>query len=181
MLKAYNAKEELRRGWVVHKISNKPEHVADHLFSSALMSYIFATRRGLDAGRCAEMALVHDVYKAVGGDIPTRTYKKDWVITPEEHGRLAERDTAKMLSLLPERDAREIHKLWREYVQQKTKEAQLVKGIDKLDFIIQSILYSKNVRDKERFRDFFVDAKRSLKDKDLVYIMKRAEAEVFRK
>lgn len=120
------------------------------------------------------MALVHDLHEAIGDDIPSRTYKKDWVITPEEKRKVEDNETAKILSLLSEKDQKPLFKLWNELRSAKTREAQLVRGIDKIDFIIQSVVYSNRTKQKRRFREFFVDAKRSLKDKDLIYIMQKA-------
>jgi putative hydrolase of HD superfamily len=174
MLKANNVKDEKRSGWSINKIPSE-EHVADHMFSTALLSYIFGKRKKLDADRCMGMALIHDIHEAITGDIATRVKEKDQKITSSEKKRLGRIDTMAILSYLPKNEAKFIHDLWNEYEAQETKEAKLVGQIDKLDYIIQAIAYSEKVRDKRKFKEFFVTAGRKIKDKELLYIFERAK------
>ena len=64
-------KEVKRSGWALRGIKNG-EHVSDHSFSVALMAYVFAKRKGLNEEKAIKMALVHDVFEVLTGDIPTR-------------------------------------------------------------------------------------------------------------
>ncbi|MGA3020402.1 MAG: HD domain-containing protein [Candidatus Micrarchaeales archaeon] len=174
MLKVSKVKGEKRSGWLINKIPSE-EHVADHMFSTALLSYIFGKRKKLDADRCVEMALIHDIHEAITGDIATRAKEEDQKVTNNEKKRLGHIDTMTILSYLPKNEARSVHELWNEYEAQKTKEAKLVDQIDKLDYIIQAIVYSKKVKDKKKFKDFFITAERKIKDPELLYIYERAK------
>ena len=178
MLKASKAKDEKRSGWSINKIPSE-EHVADHMFSTALLSYIFGKRKKLDADRCMGMALIHDIHEAITGDIATRAKEEDQKVTSSEKKRLGHIDTMKILSYLPKNEAKFVCGLWNEYEAQETKEARLVGQIDKLDYIIQAIVYSKKVRDKRKFEDFFVTAERKIKDPELLYIFERAKKIIF--
>lgn len=60
MLHANKVKEIKRTGWVLNKVEN-PEHVGDHQYSTALLSYLIGKAKGLDAGKCMAMGLIHDV------------------------------------------------------------------------------------------------------------------------
>ena len=61
-------KELERTGWAMRGVK-RPESVADHSFGTAILSMILAKDEGLDVGKAAMMALVHDLPEAVVGDI----------------------------------------------------------------------------------------------------------------
>ena len=52
-------KLEKRKGWVDRGVRGC-ESVADHSFRLALMSFVFAEKQKLDAGRALKLAVVHD-------------------------------------------------------------------------------------------------------------------------
>jgi putative hydrolase of HD superfamily len=174
MLKVSKIKEEKRSGWLINKIPSE-EHVADHIFSTTLLSYIFGKRKKLDADRCMGMALMHDIHEAITGDIATRPNEEDQKVTNNEKKRLEHTDTIALLSCLPKNEAKFIRELWDEYDAQETKEAKLVSQIDKLDYIIQAIVYSKKLRGKKKFEEFFITAERKIKDPELFYLFERAK------
>src|SRR3989338_2226951 len=58
-----------RTGWKLMGIKN-PESVAEHSFRLAVMAFALAPRFGLDAEKCAVLALIHDLPEALAGDTP---------------------------------------------------------------------------------------------------------------
>ncbi len=181
MVKTNAIKETKRSGWVVWRLPIG-EHVADHSFSTALLSYIFAQRMGLDADWCMAMALMHDIHESITGDIATNSDERKQTVTNKRKQFLEHRDTLKLLSYLPNKDRKSFLSLWRELEEGKTREAKLVKEIDALDYIIELLAHAPyNAAQKKRARDFFVSAGRRIKSKDLVYIYKKAKLAVLGK
>jgi len=164
-----------RTGWVIKNIHKQPEHVADHSFSTALLSYIMAKRLKLDAGKCMAMALTHDIHEVITGDIPTTS------ISRKEKRRLAQRDTLKMLSHLDKTDQKALLSLWKEMSAQKSPEAKLVRQIDALDYIIQTVPYSKLVKNNQIFDDFFLTARERIHTPELLYMYNKIKRQILEK
>lgn len=59
--------------------------------------------------------------------------------------------------------------LWKEYNEGLTREARLVKILDKLEMMIQAIIYSKTISSPEDLKEFF---------KEIDNIIKKAEDEL---
>ncbi|MGC9099522.1 MAG: HD domain-containing protein, partial [Candidatus Micrarchaeia archaeon] len=87
MLKVDKLKEIKRTGWVISKVKD-PEHVADHSFSTAAVSYLLAKKMGLDAEKCAIMGLFHDINEVLTGDIATRADERMQKLTNKVKKRL---------------------------------------------------------------------------------------------
>ncbi|VVB76628.1 5'-deoxynucleotidase YfbR [uncultured archaeon] len=146
MLEAGKLKGIDRTGWVIHGVK-RPEHVGDHSFSTALMSYIIALRMGLDAERCMAMALIHDIPEAKVGDIATRADEKNQTVNNFDKKALENKGMNEMKSLLDEESASRLCALWEELEMEKSQEARLVKQIDKLDYVLQLVAYSQELSD----------------------------------
>lgn len=110
----------------------------------SLMAWLAApaTQSGeiLNKEKCIKIALVHDIAECIVGDI-----------TP--HDNIAKEDKSKqeadaletLKDLLGGGDiATEIADLWLEYEHQSSKEAILIKQIDKLEMVIQAYMYEKS-------------------------------------
>ncbi|MDE1856722.1 MAG: HD domain-containing protein [Candidatus Micrarchaeota archaeon] len=177
MVEIGKLKSVKRTGWVENKISD-PEHVADHSFSTAVMSYIMAKRFGLDAGKCVAMALIHDINEVITGDIATKENEKDQRISTAAKHKIESTNMRKMLSYLPKPQRGEWSMLWVELTEQKTPEAKLVKQIDSLDYIIQLVHYSKKFKNKGEIASFFNTAKKRISDRDLLSIYEKVGARV---
>lgn len=138
-------KDVKRSGWVIAGVDD-PESVSDHLFSTAILSMVFAKKIGLDADKCIKMAIMHDIGEVYTGDIATRLHEEDQTVSNEEKKRLGDEATRRIISKLPEDSADEFLKLWEEYEERKTPEAILVKELDVLDYCVQLLEY-KNKTD----------------------------------
>ena len=149
-------KEIKRKGWVVKAGVKDPESVAAHSYSVALLSALIAETKGLDVEKAVLMALIHDLAECETGDM-----------TPEEKDmQLEDSSTRQILSTLPEPIKGKLLKLWDEYRKGTSKEAKLVKEIDKLDMGLQALTYSKRFPSKD-FTEFLTSAKASVKSEEL--------------
>ena len=87
---------------------------------------------GIDLARLLKICLIHDLGEALHGDVPAPLQR------PEAGKSARERDDLReVLSPLPPRLRDELLALWDEYEAALTPEAQLAKGLDKLETILQ--------------------------------------------
>lgn len=127
-----------RTGWIRENIPN-PESVAEHSFRVAVLVMILAPKVGADTNKAVQMALVHDVGEAKIGDIVTSRGGK--IQKNLEEKLIAERNAlTDILSLI---DGNEYIALFDEFEENKTKEAQLVKQVDRLEVAIQAVEYEQ--------------------------------------
>uniref|UniRef100_A0A7N0T5W5 5'-deoxynucleotidase n=1 Tax=Kalanchoe fedtschenkoi TaxID=63787 RepID=A0A7N0T5W5_KALFE len=132
----HSLKTTKRKGWINHGI-NGPESIADHMYRMALMSLIAGDLPGVNRERCIKIAIVHDIAEAIVGDItPSDGVPK------EEKSRREQAALLEMCKVLGGgMRAEEIQELWREYEDNASKEAKLVKDFDKVEMILQALEY----------------------------------------
>ncbi|APR80126.1 Nucleotidase YfbR, HD superfamily protein [Minicystis rosea] len=130
-------KQLFRQGWLRAGISEaRCESVAEHSFSVALLALFVAEDRfpDLDAGKAVKMALLHDLAEAFAGD----TTPHDGVSREEKERR--ERDAmSRLFTGVP--GAERYLALWEEYESQSSREALLVKQMDRLEMALQGCVY----------------------------------------
>lgn len=126
--KAEALKDTLRSGFTG---AGRREDTASHSWRLCLWLVTFADAfEGLDLARALSMAVVHDLPEAVVGDTPATEERADK--QEVERAGLAELSAA----LTPERRAA-LRALWEEYEAGESLEARVVKGLDKLETILQ--------------------------------------------
>jgi len=179
MLQADKLKETYRTGWLIAKVKN-PEHVADHSFSTAAMSYLFAKKMGLDAEKCALMGLFHDINEALTGDIATRENESLQKVSNKVKQRLEIENMNKLVSILIGNQKAALKALFQEYNAQRTKEARLVYQVDKLDYIVQMVIYSKKIRSDERVKEFFITAGYKIDIPEVRYLYDKIKEHVYK-
>ena len=126
----------------------------------ALLSFLAAGMGGedseadgdetVDALRCVQIALVHDIAEAVVGDITPF----DGVSKDEKHRR--EREVVgKIEEMLGPRVGGHISRLWWEYENKSSAEGRLVKDIDKFEMVLQARFLSSSflLKTEERERE----------------------------
>lgn len=162
-------KEIKRKGWVLRGIKN-PESVADHSFSTAMISFILAKEIGLDQNKCIKISLIHDLAEVYSGDITPHDN------IPKDIKHNIEMDSMKKLcSALEEK---EIIGLWEEYEENKTEESKFVHEVDKIEMLIQALDYETRFNDKkEEINEFWVNTKDQIKIKELKNLVKILEKE----
>jgi putative hydrolase of HD superfamily len=131
-------KNAVRAGWVLRDVQ-RPESVADHSYRMAMMTQLLHTEPGIDASRCVQIALVHDLAEALVGDITPF----DNIPPDEKHRREREALETIVQSLRGHPSAALIQAAYLEYEAAATPEARMVKDLDKLDMVLQALEYER--------------------------------------
>ena len=116
-----------------HTSEGRYESTAEHTWRLCLMAVVFEKEfKNIDFAKLIKICIIHDLGEAISGDIPA--IKQD----PNSDKSVNERaDLVSLLSPLDERRRLEILALWDEYEKVSSIEAQIAKGLDKLETIIQ--------------------------------------------
>ena len=151
-----------RMGWLLQGV-NPAESVADHTAATALLVMALAAEINrdpgahgltapLNAGRAAQIALLHDLAESVLTDLPKRA--GDLVGATVKH----DAEAVVALSLLHEFDSsQELLALWHEYAEGTSPEGRLVKDADKLEMVAQALAYERaGNRSLDEFFEGFV-------------------------
>ncbi|MEM0382638.1 MAG: HD domain-containing protein [Nitrososphaerota archaeon] len=133
-------KELKREGWVRRGV-RRPESVADHSYSLALLSMLVAADRGLDPYKTAALAVVHDLAEVLTGDLTPSEKKTNQDYRDEEQKAIQE-----IVYRIQGRAGNLILQLYSEYSSQSSEEARLVKELDKLEMALQAIAYEREGR-----------------------------------
>ncbi|UCC59092.1 MAG: HD domain-containing protein [Candidatus Bathyarchaeum sp.] len=124
-----------RAGWVEVGIY-QPESVADHTFRTAILCMLYADMEGLNPLKLLRMALIHDLPEAVIGDL---TPSEKTAETKEKEYTTINQ----ILNLLPTRQREKYIAVWNEYQEGKTREAQAVRQLEKIEMALQAKEYEK--------------------------------------
>ena len=159
---AQKLKTEQRKGW--RKLPLKRvESVADHSFGLALLVMLEAERRHYDVERALRLALIHDLEEAITGDLTP----DDKRILGEKRVRDAKRKAIEeLLVALPLKSRGRYRRLWTDLRLGRTREARLVRDLDRFEMALQAKAYEKRVG-AERVADFYESAKRGISDPTL--------------
>ena len=127
-----------RTGWLQRGVPNV-ESVAEHTFGVATLALLIGdTIDGLDRGKLLAIAMLHDLAEALLSDLPASA--KRFIGAERKHA--AERSALEeMLARLPNRA--EYLVLWDEYARGCSREARLVKGIDRIEMLAQALAYER--------------------------------------
>lgn len=127
---AERLKSVLRTAW---SASGRRESTAEHTWRLALLAGILLREYPqLDGQKVLMMCLIHDMGELYEGDI-SASLNPD----PEEKYQMEYDGVLKVFGLLPEVQREEMISLWKEYNDNSTPEAHLVKALDKAETIIQ--------------------------------------------
>ncbi len=165
-----------RTGWVLKGVK-APESVADHSFMLAVLAYLYSKNLHLDTDKCVKIALVHDIGEAFSGDIPDRVRDEERSVPLARKRAWKREGMERMLSLLPAAEAKEVRGLWEEFTERKTKEAQLVKDLDKLEMCMQALEYARADKNKNKFAEFFEDGRKNIKTPEIRRIFEKVRAD----
>ena len=157
-----------RTGWLTHGLINV-ESIAEHSYRVGIMGLILSEEMGCDSSKMIKMALIHDIAEILTGDIVwEHGFLTDFLLkkTKSERERLA---IISLSSLV--KSGNELKLLWEEYESQKSKEAKLLKQIDKLEMVIQALEY-ENPRNPNHLKEFWENAKKHITEPILLNIFK---------
>lgn len=160
-LRALALKDVPRQGWFRAGIE-RPESVADHTWGVALLAAVLAPERGLDAGRCVRLAVVHDVAEAAVGDlVPGEYASREEKLASERagledmlHGAPADLRTRMMAD-------------FDELAQGATPESRFVHELDKLEMGLQARRYQEAGVAARRLEEFLASARAGIHDPGL--------------
>lgn len=113
--------------------TGRHESTAEHTWRLCLMAMTFADLLGpVDVARVLKLCIVHDLGEALNGDIPAQQQAQ----VPDKAAR-ERRDLETLAGRLPAHVRSEILALWDEYDRAESREARVVKALDKLETIVQ--------------------------------------------
>lgn len=141
-----------RAGWKAKVGIKDPESVADHTYAMCVIGMAMSDIVGLDTGKVLRMTVLHDLGESIVGD-----YMPGEVSAMKKQ---AEESSAikKIIACLPAKVKSDYSKIWREYLQGKTKEARLVRRVDKFELAMQAARYARDGRSKRQLMQFFKSA-----------------------
>ena len=117
-----------------HTSEGRRESTAEHSWRLALFAMLLEDELpGLDFARILKMCVIHDLGEAIHGDIPAIAQTPGM---PDKSARERE-DLQTLAAPLPERLRAQLLSLWDEYDNAASPEARIVKGLDKLETMIQ--------------------------------------------
>jgi putative hydrolase of HD superfamily len=116
-----------------HTSSGRRESTAEHTWRLCLMGLVFESEfSGIDFARFLKICVIHDLGEALHGDIPA--------VEQGQAGGKSDQERADLITLtqaLPAAIREHFLALWDEYEHAASAEARLVKGLDKIETIIQ--------------------------------------------
>jgi putative hydrolase of HD superfamily len=164
-------KDVKRIGWLMRKVKD-PESVADHSYRLGMMVIIFGQKFKVDQEKALKMALVHDLPEAVCGDIASRMKEEDQLYSNKEKLAIEKKALQKLLKNLKDKKlAKEIFSLWQEFEAGKTKEAKLLRQLDRLECLFQTFEYEKQGRNGMNLQEFYDFAEERVFDEELMGLM----------
>ncbi|KAG1665146.1 HD domain-containing protein 2 [Nymphon striatum] len=129
---AANMAKLKRTGWVLRNVQD-PETVSGHMYRMAILSMLIPTDVDgyqVNKDKCIKIALVHDMAESIDAML-------------------------KLQDLVGGSVGQELYDLWHEYEHQTSKEANLVKDLDKFDMILQAYEYEQQDKRPSELQEFF--------------------------
>ena len=146
-----------------------PESVADHAWGLSLLALVAARETGLDAGKAAQLAIVHDLAEAITGDL-----RPGDVDAAEK--RLRENAAmAELAARLPDASRKHLLALWAEYESLGSPEARLVRELDKVEMAATARMYEDEGFPRDKLARFRESARRAVADPRLQALLLRYE------
>lgn len=147
----HRLKQQQRIGWKMEGVKNG-ESVAEHSYSTALLTLLLGPQANIQVDKAVAMALLHDVSESSTGDL-----LRDWMVefyrsrgkeipqdqpgvTDEEKYR---REKEALVDILAIASREDLLSLWEEFEAGKTPEARFVRDMDKLDRLLQAEEYNR--------------------------------------
>ena len=150
---ASNLKNISRQGWIDELSIKHPESVADHSYSMAIMAMIISDLDNYNSEKILKMVLLHDLTESKIGDFTPNKISKN------EKEKLENNAFNEIIEQLPNSIKSEYDKIWKEYQNNSSLEAQIVHQIDRLEMALQAKIYQKSGSSKEDIATFLETAK----------------------
>ena len=156
-----------RQGWKDKLDMNNVESVADHSYSTAIMSMVLSDLEGFDTEKIIKMALLHDLAESIVGDMTPDKINDKRKINRENKAM------KQILENLPSNLSQEYIVLWDDFQKNSSKEANFLHEIDKLEMAFQAKFYLDKGISKAKLRSFFETSNNEIKNKQLRNILIR--------
>jgi putative hydrolase of HD superfamily len=163
-------KQLFRQGWLRAGVPEaRCESVAEHSFLVALLALLVAEERfpDLDAARVVKLALLHDLAEAHAGDLTPRDG-----VSREEKERREREAMQRIFAGLPGGEG--YLALWEEYEAGGSREAALVRQIDRLEMALQGCVYERQLG--LDLGQFFASARGAMRWDEVRAILDEVEA-----
>jgi len=161
--KVLELKNVPRQGWKEKLEIINPESVAEHSYSTTVISMILSDLEGLNTEKIIKMALLHDLAESIIGDIIPGS------ITKNEKVRKENIAMKQILKNLPDKIAEPYFEIWNEYQKNSSQESKLLHDIDKLEMAFQAKFYQNKGIPKKNYKPSSILQKRKLKAK--IYVI----------
>lgn len=135
-----------REGW--RRFGINGESISDHMYRMSIMTMFappeLASR--LNIPHCTKMALVHDMAESLVGDITPVDLHITKAEKANREAAVMEYITTSLLGKVPGSalSAQEMKRVFEEYEENVTLEAQFVHDIDKMELLLQMIEYERS-------------------------------------
>ena len=118
--------------------------------------------------RLLKLALLHDLEEAITGDLTPQDKE-----SKGENIVKAQKISARqqLLSYFPKENQRAYRELWLELENEKSKEAQLVHELDKLEMALQANEYAKGGIEAMKLKEFYESARAAIQDPKLQQLL----------
>ena len=153
---AANLKKIQRKGWADRLSIDKPESVADHSYSMAVMGMVISDLEGYDSEKIIKMILLHDLAESDIGDYTPGQ------IPAEKKRDLENKAFLKILEDLPDSVKSKYLGIWKEYRDNNSQESRMVHQLDRLEMALQAKTYESEGHPKEKLEPFFKSAKNEI-------------------
>ncbi len=161
-------KRTVRTGWK-KKFVKDPESVAEHSYRLSILAMLLAPYLSFDQNKLLKMALIHDLGESKVGDIIWEQGKKVIGSQKDKHHveRLAVQEIFK-----DSPEFSEYLDLLKEFEKQETRDAQLLKQMEKIEMVMQTLEYEREGFSKELLAEHWENAEKYLKGKELEPLLK---------
>ena len=138
--------------------------MADHSFGVAVLSLFEGTRRGYNVERLLTLALIHDLEEAITGDL-----------TPEDKNGLGWKKVhslrkaarTQIANSVPMEQRVQYEHMWRDLETGRTREARLVKDLDRFEMLLQARRYARLGAPRRQLEKFYKSAISRIDDKEI--------------
>jgi len=153
---AINLKKIHRQGWIDKLSIEKPESVADHSYSMAIMGMIMSDLEDYNSEKIIKMILLHDLAESKIGDYTPGQ------IDLEKKNDIENTAFLKILKNLPNSIISQYQNIWKEYQKNESPESQIVHQLDRLEMALQAKTYQDEGYSKEQLESFYESAKKEI-------------------
>ena len=153
---AINLKKIHRQGWIDKLSITKPESVADHSYSMAIMGMIISDLENYNSEKIMKMILLHDLAESKIGDYTPGQ------IDLEKKNEIENTAFLKILEDLPNLIKSQYQNIWKEYRENSSPESKIVHQLDKLEMALQAKTYQDEGHSKKQLELFYESARKEI-------------------